>query len=181
MSDDTMKALKAEADALGIKYHNSISEATLFERIALYKQEQADLAAVEAIKGADEKKKQDTSAEDAAMAAAKEANKLVRCQIAAMNPQERDIGYKLFDCGNKYTGKIAKVIPFNKPWHVPQIILDYIKEQQFVTAKMVKGEGGREVMQTVWAPAYSVNILDPLTDAELKQIAAAQGTLVEEQ
>lgn len=186
MSDDTMKALKAEADSLGIKYHVAIKEETLEERIALHKREAEDMIAVDK---KEEKEKEESqkkpvqsamAPESDAMKAAKEANKLIRCTIAPMNPQERDLSFRMFDCGNKYTGKIAKVIPFNKPWHVPQMILDFIKEQRFLTARMTRTETGKEVMQQNWAPSYAVNILDPLTNDELKHIAASQGTLVEE-
>lgn len=151
---DTRKALARE---LGIKFHPSISLDKLNEKIA---DAQEALEAGEGIPRTAEEIKA-------------EALKLVRVTISCMNPNKRGLDSELFQVGNGITGTVKKVVPFEKPWHVPQIMLNHIKERQYQSVVTRKVDGV-EVKEGKLFPEFAVNVLPPLTDTELKELEQRQ-------
>ena len=71
---------------------------------------------------------------------------------------------------------IKKFVPFNNDegWHVPQIIIDTIKNAEMQKFKMVKVGDGKKELQAYITKKFNVEILPPLTQEEMKSLAASQ-------
>ena len=159
--------LKAQADRMGITYKSNISLTTLKAKIQLVQDgESLESPAVEA---------SSTSTEDQAEAVYKEAMKLVRVQISPLDTNKAtNYDCDFFTAGNSIVGNVTRNIPFGRPWHVEQILVNAIKEktyQQFTTKKNAQGA---DVVTKRNVPAYSVVELPPLTAQELKDLADLQ-------
>jgi hypothetical protein len=104
-----------------------------------------------------------------------EALKLVRIRVACMNPVKANMKGDIFSVGNSEMGMIKKYVPFNaeQGWHVPNLILQEMKNKKFVSHYTVK-VGNKMVNKHKLIPEYSIEILDPLTPEELKDLANRQ-------
>lgn len=106
-----------------------------------------------------------------------EATKLIRINVTCMNPLKTEWEGEMFTVGNNLVGTLSKFVPFNTVdgWHVPYIIYLMIKERQFqqFSAKKVKpGQPTSRVTKLV--REFAVEVLDPLTEAELKELKQRQ-------
>lgn len=72
---------------------------------------------------------------------------------------------------NKYTGRVTKFIPFDKPWHVPQLLLTSLEGAIFNNRVKKRGTNS---YKTVRSRRYQVEYLDPLTDAQREQLMLRQ-------
>ncbi len=156
---EQLAQLKAQADALGINYSPNISAATLSQRIQDYTSKQETVS---------------SSSEDTSRSAViAEASKLIRCQITPMDKAKSNYDGEVFTVGNAVVPTMKKFVQFGVPTHVPKMILDFIKEKQmliFYTERL----GGKDVRKAREGAAYGVVELPPLTEKELKELAAAQ-------
>jgi hypothetical protein len=115
------------------------------------------------------KKKLDDKAKNS-----KEALKLVRCQISCNNKNKTSYSGEIFSARNAVIDEVKKFIPFNVPTHVPQILLNMIKEKQVQMFKKEKLANGAVVTRSYLAPEYNIQILPPLTPAEFEAIKQKQ-------
>lgn len=171
---DELTSLKARADMLGITYHPSIGLEKLREKVNNFLTNTASAAdeSEEAgdMVGAEETLEQRRSRKR------REANKLVRIRVTCMDPAKKEWEGELFTAGNSLVGSFTKFVPFNadEGWHVPQIILNQIREkmcQIFVTTKDARGN---TVRKGKLIKAFAVEILPDLTPDELKELAQRQ-------
>jgi len=106
-----------------------------------------------------------------------EALKLVRVRIHNLNPGKRDLHGEFITIGNKYIGTVRKLIPFGEEsengYHIPQIILDDLRQRKYqaITTKRVDGQ---IKITSRLAPEYNIEILEPLTPEELRELAMKQ-------
>ena len=159
--------LKAQADRMGISYKSNISLTTLKAKIQLVQEgESLEAPTTEPV---------NVAQEDKADAVYKEAMKLVRVQITPLDTNKAtNYDCDFFTAGNSVVGNVTRNIPFGRPWHVEQILVNAIKEktyQQFTTKKNAQGA---DVVTKRNVPAYSVVELPPLTEQELKDLADLQ-------
>ena len=158
--------LKAQADRMGISYKANISLTTLKAKIQLVQDGELEtpLGAVSS-----------TVQEDQAAEVHQEAMKLVRVQITPLDTNKAtNYDCDFFTAGNSVVGNVTRNIPFGRPWHVEQILVNAIKEktyQQFTTKKNAQGA---DVVAKRNVPAYSVVELPALTTQELKDLADLQ-------
>ncbi len=159
---DELATLKARADMLGVKYHPSISLEKLREKVnaSLAPEEKAAAAA--------------PVVDRAAMQ--RQANELVRVRVTCMNPAKKEWEGEIFTVGNSVVGTIKKYVPFNadEGWHVPRFILDQIKARECQVFTTVKGPRGNTTRQGKLIKEFAVEILDPLTEEELHDLAQRQ-------
>jgi hypothetical protein len=182
---DELGLLKQRADIMGIKYHPNIKLDSLKAKVTAKLEGTSDEHAeeeAETIAAANESMVAKTFTpmhrETPAELKAKrkqECLRLVRIRLACMNPVKANMKGDIFSVGNAEIGMIKKFVPFNaeQGWHVPNLILQEIRNKQFVTHYETK-VGGKSVMKTRLIPEYSVEILDPLTPEELKDLANRQ-------
>lgn len=106
-----------------------------------------------------------------------ESMALVRCRIYNLNPSKRDLPGEIITVGNRFIGTVSKFIPFGEGtdngYHIPKVIYDDLKVRQFqqVTTKTINGKID---IKTRMVPEYNVEILPPLTDEELQELALRQ-------
>lgn len=100
--------------------------------------------------------------------ARKKATKLVRCNITAMAPFEKQLQGAFFDIGNTIVGSIRRYIPFDTDWHCEEMLLNHIKERKYRTKHEWKDPTTRKTMyENRFHKAFGVVIIDDLTKEEL--------------
>lgn len=104
----------------------------------------------------------------------KRAMKLVRVRISCNNPNKRSYQGEIFCVRNKAIDMVKKFVPFGTPTHVPQIILNMIKEKQLQQFTSKRLPNGIESKNVKLVPEYNVEILPPLTTEEFNAIRQKQ-------
>lgn len=107
------------------------------------------------------------------------ALKLVRVKVTNLDPADAMIPGAIISVQSKYTGKVAKYVPYGEEsengYHIPQIIYDHMKEQKFALRKETKGgRFGVKTYKTSLVPKFAIEVLPPLTKKELEELAALQ-------
>jgi hypothetical protein len=181
--ESELDSLKQRATQMGVPFSPNIGVDTLRERVAA------------AVKGEEAPKEasavfqepipatpvtdlpvpfvQETDAQRR-MRLKREANTLVRVRVACMNPNRRDHDGEIFTAGNGVVGTFRRMVPFNVDWHVPGIILNMIEDRQCQVFSTVTGPKGQKSRIGKLVKEFSVDRLDPLTTAELKDLAQRQ-------
>lgn len=196
---DELTTLKARAKAIGLTYHPNIGVDALREKINL-KLRSKDLTDVKLEKGIPDPTQTEASepAIDYSMEeiqqgymqndtskmtkaqlrnhSIKEATRLVRIRLVCMNPNKRDWNGEIITVANSIVGTHRKFIPFgsSEPYHVPQIILQAIRERQCQIFVNGKNAQGTQVRKPTTINEFSVEVLPPLTEKEIKELAQRQ-------
>jgi len=166
---DELAVLKARADALGIPYHPSIGVEKLREKVnAALKKDEALQEVSSAENNETESQRRNRLRQ--------EASKLVRIRLTCMNPHKKEWHGEFITAGNSVVGTFTKYIPFNadEGWHVPHIIYEQLRDREcqvFVTVRDSKGNATRRG-KTI--KEFSIEVLPPLTEEELKDLAQRQ-------
>lgn len=108
-----------------------------------------------------------------------EQMKLVRLQITNLDPKKADLQGELLAVGNKFIGTVKMFVPYGEitddGWHVPYIIYKELERRKFLSIRTTKDRrtGQVKVLKS-WAKEFSLTILPPLSENELKRLAIAQ-------
>lgn len=107
------------------------------------------------------------------------ALRLVRVRVTNLDPADSMIPGAIISVQSKYTGKVAKYVPYGDEsengYHIPQIIYDHMKDQKFALRKEAKGgRFGVKTYKTSLVPKFSIEVLPPLTKKEIEELAALQ-------
>ena len=101
--------------------------------------------------------------------------KLIRVQITPLDTNKAtNYDCDFFTAGNSVVGNVTRNIPFGRPWHVEQILVNAIKEKTYQQFSTKKNAQGADVVAKRNVPAYSVVELPALTTQELKDLADLQ-------
>lgn len=105
--------------------------------------------------------------------------KLIRCRITNMDPKKKDLHGEVISVGNKFVGTVKKFIPFGETtddgYHIPKILLDELQDRKFQDIRTVKDKRtGTPTVSSRWVREYAIEILPPLTQDELRDLAIAQ-------
>lgn len=155
-----LQLLKEKAGALGVEYKANVSSKTLSKLIKEFEEQ--------------EEQEDGLTENERIQKTMEEATKLVRVIITPMDSSKRDYQGDVFSAGNAVVPTMTKYIPFGVEWHVPQIILNTIKEKVINRFIAKKDERGREYREYQEARAYSIQELPPLTKEELEELAKSQ-------
>lgn len=163
--------LKSQADLLGITYHPNIGLDKLKEKIAFATSKEVVEEVVEA-------KPAKSEAQIRAEAAA-EATKLIRIRLTCMDPSKADFHGEIITVGNDVVGNVKVFVPYRPEfytngYHVPNIIYKFLVERKYSALKTIKGPRGFEETRGVQANMYAIEVLPPLTEKELKELAIEQ-------
>lgn len=187
-----LESLKKKADTLGIKYKSNISEATLAEKI---NKVLADEATAKEASDADddEDPEAESKTEEAVVVKAqpkedaaeqrKRSLRMHRVIVRPVDPRRTQLKGEIVTAGNGSIGVTGKYIPFNNEagYHVPEILLNALKDRQFTEFYTVTDQHGNEQTKSRQRKAFIIETLDPLTEAELAEIRARQrATLAQE-
>lgn len=173
---DELTLLKERARTLGIPLSGNIGVDKLRERIRLKLEGSSDVAdeADEAPKAKKSKAQIEQEIRDELYA---RCMALVRCRVYNLNPSKRDMHGDIITVANRYLGTVRKFIPFGEEtdggYHIPQVLVDELKARQFQSIQTVQKNGKIEV-KTRMVPEYNIEILPPLTEAELHELAISQ-------
>ncbi len=124
-------------------------------------------------------KKEETTREKRARLV-KEAMKLVRLRITCLNPSKKDLPGEIFSVSNRWIGEVKKFIPFGDQtqngYHVPYVLYLHLKERKFthIQTKARPGRGEDIIVKTSDVPEFAIEVLDQLTQRELKALAQRQ-------
>lgn len=175
--EEALNALKARADLMGVKYHPSISFAKLSEKIADHL---SDKPAQDETKNETSVKQDQTPVQETENAKRgrlkREALALVRVRITCMNPAKKEWEGELFTAGNSFIGSVTKFVPFNNDegWHVPQIILNQIKNRECQIFTTVRDSRGQAQRKGKMIKEFAVEIMEALTQEDLAELARRQ-------
>lgn len=171
---DELTSLKQQAKILGVSHHPSIGVNKL--RVKVRKAMSDDLPKIP----------QETISKNAiplketklqrVTRLRKEASLLVRIRVTCMNPDKREWSGEIFTASNSVVGTYKKYVPFNNDegWHVPQIIVNMIKERKCQVFRNEKDINGRKVMRGKLIDEFAIDIMPSLTSEEVNELARKQ-------
>ena len=181
-----LEELKAKADELGVKYHHMAGEAKIQAAIDAHMVDSGQVKD-DRFHGAPVNKKmvnEDgeivplTSEEYRTKYGAerkKNLNRLVRCRITCMNPAKRAWEGEIISVGSAKNGTFKKYVPFDgREWHVPKVIFDELLDRKCTVWSNGKDSRGRTIRKGRLVPEFNVQVLDPLTPAELADLRKQQ-------
>lgn len=165
------KKLRENGKTLGIEFGPNTSIASMRDQLMAAKELILNSPSEE--QGADE-----PESEFAARRKLKlENTKLVRIQIACVNPNKADLPGEIFSVHNDFVGTVKKFVPYNEAgdaYHVPMMLLKFLKRKKFLQI-VLPPKGSHAPPTTKMVPEFAITILDPLTKQELAELARAQG------
>jgi len=169
--EDELEALKAKATLMGIKFHPASGVKSLKEKIDA-QVKSADKEEVPSVKAVAAKAETENEMK---LRVKKEATRLIRCRVACMNPNKAQWEGEIFCVGNAIIPTIKKMVPFNQDFHIPNIMMDVIKDKKcqiFVTQVDPVTRKKSTVGKLI--PEFAVEVLPSLTSKELKDLAQRQ-------
>lgn len=176
-----LENLKARADLLGVTYHPNIGSEKLREKIAAKQAEEDVPAPVSGeAAGKSEEKASTQSAEESTAAKRvrlkREGLKLVRVRITCMNPFKKEWEGEIFTVSNNAVGTVKRYVPYNVEdgWHVEHILLEQLKERKCQIFVSEKDSRGNKVRKGKLIREFAIEVLEPLTDKELAELAQRQ-------
>jgi len=109
------------------------------------------------------------------------ALRLHRVRITNLDPNDVDVPGAIVTVYTKYTGKVARFIPFGEEneygYHVEKILLDELRSRKFTLRKEIKRKGssfGVKQYKTTLANKFSIEVLSDLTKDQLQELAKQQ-------
>lgn len=108
-----------------------------------------------------------------------EKMKLVRCRITCLDPKKKDLQGEIITVGNAYLGTVSKFVPFGEATddgtHIPFCIYEFLRDRKFVDIRTGRKKGSKQLTQSSReVREFAIEILDPLTPAELDDLRRAQ-------
>lgn len=172
-----LEVLKQRATLMNIKFSNNISVEKLREKIeaAQVKDEPVVEAAVNPLGD-----KQEVSVKKMTLGQKirAEQTRLIRVRIQNLDPKKKDLPGEIITVANEYMGTVRKFVPFGEVtdngYHIPYCIYEFLKERKFINITTRKGKNGLPDIRATEAREFSIEVLPPLTEAELAQLAQAQ-------
>lgn len=165
---DERTALEARAKVLNISYHTNISTEKLRERVN---------AAISGTRDQDsERPAKDESDAARRSRLKKKASRLIRVRIHCNDPAKKDWPGEYITVGNNAVGTYRKYVPYNQdePFHLPEIIVNALREKRVQVFATKKSKNGIPVRESKSIAAYAIEIVQPLTEEELAQLANSQ-------
>lgn len=184
VSEDELSLLKDRAKLMGIKFSNNIGLDSLREKVnAKQAGEESPVEVVAKVNPL-------AAAGDAVEAApvkklslrqymVKEQMKLVRLRIQNLDPKKKDLPGEVLCVANESLGTIKKFIPYGDAsddgYHVPFCIYTEMQSRRFQNVRTFTDKNTGQIrIESSWVREFSLEVLPPLTKAELVQLAAAQ-------
>ena len=166
---DERASLEARARILNINFHTNISTDKLRERVN---------AAIQG-NGPEAESDRPVKGESDAVRRSrlkKEASKLVRVRIHCNDPAKKEWPGEYITVGNNAVGTYRKYIPYNQdePTHIYQIMFNALREKRVQVFATKKGKNGIPIREAKSIAAYTIEVLPPLTQEELDELARSQ-------
>lgn len=183
VTKDELTMLKERANVMGVTFSNNIGIEALRKRIddklAGMNTDEVPEAETNAFTGATTKTEVGSKAVTPTLRQYlfDENMKMVRVKITNLDPKKREWPGEIKTVANKYIGTVRKFIPFgdatDEGYHIPQCIYKMLKRCKYQDIKVVK-KNGKETVTSRWVSEYAIELLPPLSQEELRQLATAQ-------
>lgn len=170
-----LENLKSRAEKLGVKFHPSISAEKLREKIKAAQSEgEGSVGEQPEVKSATGTNEESPAAKKLRMK--REALKLVRVRITCMNPAKKEWEGEIITVANNAVGTVKRYVPFNTEdgWHAEHILLEQLRERQCQIFVTEKDSRGNKVRKGKLIREFAIEVLDPLTEEELRELAQRQ-------
>lgn len=182
MTENELEALKRKADLMGIDYKGNIGIETLRAKINAKLDDKPDPTVSNDNDGQPAKSARLTAAEELAAERSKQMKEqlaLKRVRITCLNPAKAQWRGEIMTFANPIIGTVRRMIPFGDAGgengtHVEVCLLNFIKERQYNRVHTTKGKNGQMHVHQKLVREFAVEELEPLTEKELAQLAAAQ-------
>ena len=170
-----LENLKSRAEKLGVKFHPSISAEKLREKIKAA-QTEGEGSVGEQSEGKSAAGTKEESPAAKKLRLKREALKLVRVRITCMNPAKKEWEGEIITVANNAVGTVKRYVPFNieDGWHVEHILLEQLRERQCQIFVSEKDSRGNKVRKGKLIREFAIEVLDPLTEEELAELALRQ-------
>ena len=170
-----LENLKSRAEKLGVKFHPSISAEKLREKIKAA-QSEGEGSVGEQPEGKSAAGTKEESPAAKKLRLKREGLKLVRVNITCMNPAKKEWEGEIFTVSNNAVGTVKRYVPFNTEdgWHVEHILLEQLRERQCQIFVTEKDSRGNKVRKGKLIREFAIEVLDPLTEEELRELAQRQ-------
>jgi len=174
VNEMTLEDVKTELETNGVKLHHKTGEATYRKTL-----EEVLAGTYQAIPKKEVTTTKKVVSPSIKLTAEQEAMKLVRVIVSPNDPSMAAYPGMIFTVISDIINNgraVKKFVPFNNEegWHVPHIIYEQINNAEKQKFKPVKMPNGEKQLKPYQAKMYNVQVLDPLTQAELDELAAAQ-------
>ena len=177
--------LKSRAKLMGITFSNNIGLDALKTKIEEHKQAsetktQTQVTAQTNEQQAESQTENQKKAKTLSLRShlQKEKMKLVRLRITNLDPKKKDLPGEILTTGNEYLGTVRKFVPFGEAtdngYHVPYCLYEMMRDRKFLSIKTRKGPKGQTIVEQQMVREFALEILPPLTEAELARLSAAQ-------
>ena len=178
--------LKSRAKLMGITFSNNIGLDALKTKIEEHKKASEAKTQTQALAQTNEQQpeaqteNQKKNAKTISLRAhlQKEKMKLVRLRITNLDPKKKDLPGEILTVGNEYLGTVRKFVPFGEAtdngYHVPYCLYELMRDRKFLSIKTRKGPKGQTIVEQQMVREFALEILPPLTEAELARLSAAQ-------
>lgn len=184
---DELTLLKARAKMMGIQHSNNIGIEALKAKIAAHtepRKEPKDTppvpvppARVAAVAPPTAPTSGPVAQKTLRQKLWEENMRLVRLRITNLDPKKKDLPGEIITVANRFIGTVRKYVPYGEVteegYHVPYCIYTMLKERRFLNIRITKKRGQEHIEQN-WAPEFALEVLPPLTPAELQKLAIAQ-------
>jgi hypothetical protein len=173
---DELATLKARADMMGIKYHPNTGIDKLRAKVnnaIANDTEEEDKSSTPANNNYLTEKQ---FREEEFKLRKSNAGKLVRIRVTCMNPSKKEWDGEIISVGSAKMGTFKKFVKFNTDdgWHVPFIIYEYMKERKCSIFHTITDAKGQKIRKAKLVNEFNIEVLPPLTPAELKALAQQQ-------
>jgi hypothetical protein len=173
---DELATLKARADMMGIKYHPNTGIDKLRAKVnnaITNDTEEEDKSSTPANSNYLTEKQ---FREEEFKLRKSNAGKLVRIRVTCMNPSKKEWDGEIISVGSAKMGTFKKFVKFNTDdgWHVPFIIYEYMKERKCSIFHTITDAKGQKIRKAKLVNEFNIEVLPPLTPAELKALAQQQ-------
>ena len=178
--------LKSRAKLMGITFSNNIGLDALKTKIEEHKKASEAKTQTQALAQTNEQQpevqteNQEKKTKTLSLRAhlQKEKMKLVRLRITNLDPKKKDLPGEILTVGNEYLGTVRKFVPFGEAtdngYHVPYCLYELMRDRKFLSIKTRKGPKGQTIVEQQMVREFALEILPPLTEAELARLSAAQ-------
>ena len=168
---DELQILRDRANLLGVRFHPSISLDKLREKVVAASSDEAtppdEAKAPEPVEETVGQKRNRMK---------RDALALVRVRITCMNPAKAEWEGEIITAGNSLIGSVKKFVPFNADdgWHIPNILLQQLRERQCQIFQTVTDPRGNKVRKGKLIKEFAIEVLPSLTPEELNELARRQ-------
>lgn len=173
-----LEVLRQRATLMNIKFSNNISVEKLREKVEAAQAKDEPEVKEAAVNPLGEKQEAGVKKMTLGQKIRAEQTRLIRVRIQNLDPKKKDLPGEIITVANEYMGTVRKFVPFGEVtdngYHIPYCIYEFLKERKFINITTRKGKNGLPDIRATEAREFSIEVLPPLTEAELAQLAQAQ-------